>query len=353
MNIPQKASGFNTIVPQTDLGQHKGNLPQDSSQSPLKPLRMRNKPTYKTITREYKQNPSTEILCIRALASYLKGLDALRSLAIEFKLSIRNYHLNTLTQTMQKSETFLLRCPFPNLSIHGIKALFSALKNIRNLQSLQIKLFLYKFDDSVTKVLFRSIKSLKSLLHLSINLGSSQFATSQTARNLAKSILTLKSLLSLNIAFNGCSRIGDPGFIAFASELIGLKNLTKLRISLPLNISEDSFQALSKSLIKLNSLENLELSFSHLSNLNDDNLKLLIVAIQDLPSLKNLELKFFKCLNLSTFIVIPLSLLRNIDSLLRLKIELLSCYNINETALEDLRRSLSHIPQCEISSQAY
>ena len=181
---------------------------------------------------------------------------------------------------------------FANRPIFENAYLFSKLRDLSPLTSLQLEVLgLYKFNISF-KVLLKSLASLKNLMHFHVTFHGFPYKDKRIPKRFLASLRNLKKIKHLSLEFNGCYELKED----FQNILLDLKELTHLQ-SLQLKFSKsmvyndyNTIKGLASVVPKLEKLTKINFDFSGGIIIQGPDVLELFQSVQTLKELSEITL---------------------------------------------------------------
>jgi len=240
----------------------------------------------------------------RKLKLYSKTSKAIKSIQGNYKPSSAKYIRGFSKFLKAQYSLSKLDYKLPNRPIFESTYLFSKLRGLSSLTSLQLQfLGIYPLNISL-KVLLNSLTSLKNLARFQISFHSFSF-NKKILQKLSASLQRLKKMKHLSLCFAGISKLKEPDF---QNILFDLSRLIHLR-SLQLNFQE--FMGFLKSLAlvvsKFEKLTRIKLTFSKDMLIQSQDLHQLFLSFRNLKELSDISLNLKVCKILNKTNIEPLS----------------------------------------------
>jgi len=174
----------------------------------------------------------------------------------------------------------------------GLHRLFEALKNLKNLKELVLRVNRYEkiITDISAAILWRSLRSLTNLKSLSLDLASNKLGNKAMSQ-LEKALAALKGMETLRINVEDCEWMTSRAVKVLLSRLKEMGSLMNLVVKIGCKRVDHSLVVvLTEILYSFERLESLEIYLNRGPGVHDEDIQILIDAISQVRRKTSLKL---------------------------------------------------------------
>jgi len=237
-------------------------------------------------------------------AEKLSDLSHIHKLNLTFAKNnvVENCTLEKISQSilsLKQLVKLVLNCMYQGLdskvTSQGIVKVFETVGAITGLEELHLNFSYYEhvIDDETVRALWNSLKNLKNLSHLNLELSHNQIG-SAGLKGFARVVERLDKLQYLMLGFDGCQWMDSGSIVSLFNRLEGLRILSNLTLHLKCARMDNEFvNAFIKAGYQLRSLNSLQIWFYRSSGDYGSQMISLLEAVKLLQKRLTLE---FNCL---------------------------------------------------------